>query len=185
MGRLSSPLFRVVAVGVCFLLNALALHLLLRGHHAPGGGFIAGLATAVSLLLLLLAEGLERTRQVLRVEPLHLAVAGLALALLTGLVPMVAGHPVLEHFWLRSAAHPQVPAVEVGTVLLFDVGVFLVVVGVMARLFLTLGRASDDEIALLPSEQADFASPDEEPIEAHPPPAGATTPKSPPQSHAA
>jgi NADH:ubiquinone oxidoreductase subunit 5 (subunit L)/multisubunit Na+/H+ antiporter MnhA subunit/multisubunit Na+/H+ antiporter MnhB subunit len=158
-----SVIFVAVGKGAFILLNVFALYLLLRGHNLPGGGFIAGLVTAISFVMLSLALGWEKLDRVLRLDPVALAVGGLGLALVSGAMPMFWGRPFLEQFM----THVQVPflgEVHVGTTLLFDAGVFLVVVGVTCKLLFVL-RMSDGRGGLSAAEQVRYASPVEEPIE--------------------
>ena len=100
----------------------LALYLTLRGHNSPGGGFIGGLTFAAGLILEMLAVGRRRFLALIGVKGHVLYSIGLALALVTGLVPMLFGLP-----FLTSAV---VQSVHFSTATFFDLGVFLVVVGV-------------------------------------------------------
>ncbi len=157
-----SVIFRAVGSVLFFLINVFSVYLLLRGHNLPGGGFIGGLGSALSLIMLSLAFGVERTQRILRVDPVRLAVAGLLLAVLTALLPVLVGEPFLRHF------HFKLPGrIEVGTPLLFDLGVFLVVVGVSAKLIFVLARPNAGLTALAPGEWRRYAAPLEEPIEKH------------------
>jgi multicomponent Na+:H+ antiporter subunit B len=111
----------VPAIIVC------AAALFLRGHHLPGGGFSAGLLVVASSALLLLAFGSERVRETLRASARALLAGGLALALLSGLVGALAGEAFLTGVW--SAVPLGANLVKVGTPLVFDAGVLLVVIG--------------------------------------------------------
>lgn len=165
MNRLRSyPFERLVRV-LFFLVNGVALYLLLRGHNLPGGGFIAGLASAISLILLSLALGVEATRRVMLGDPVHLAGTGLALALLTGLAPVLWGRPFLEHFHLHLEPVPLLGAVHVGTPLLFDVGVYLLVIGITSKLIFVLSQSTAGLRALLLQDERRYSSPLESPIE--------------------
>lgn len=75
-----------------FLILLFSLYLLLRGHNAPGGGFIAGVMTALGLLLQAIAADLRHVRRVLRVDPRLLIGLGLLTSLTTGLVPLLLGY---------------------------------------------------------------------------------------------
>lgn len=161
---LNSPLYKAVAVVGVFVVNVFAIYLLLRGHNLPGGGFIAGLATAVSMIMLSLAIGLEEIHQVLRFEPVRLAAAGLCLAALTGTIPLVVGRPYLEHFNTYFNI-PLVGEVALGTPLLFDIGVYLLVVGVTTKIVFVLATSTQGFRALVKEEEARFSSPLEQPIE--------------------
>ncbi len=160
-----SYIFKAVVRFLFFPLNVFALYLLLRGHNLPGGGFIAGLATAISLILLSLAIGLEELHRVMRFDPVRLAVAGLALATLSGIVPPLFGRPFLEHFDAHLAHLPLIGDLHVGTPLAFDVGVYLVVVGITGKIIFTLGKSAERLRALVAEEEARYSSPVEQPIE--------------------
>ena len=116
--------FRVLARPVVFVLIALGVHLFLRGHNAPGGGFIAGLVIAVASLLLRMAVD----RPLLSFAPKALIPWGLLLAFLTGVVPMALGEPFLTSAF--GYLHwPFIGEFEWATAVFFDTGVFLVVIG--------------------------------------------------------
>lgn len=119
------------------ILLLLAAYLFLRGHNEPGGGFIAGLAAAAAIQLQILSVGDEpvRDRYGRYLHPL----AGLGL--LIALVAAIMG--LLDGGYFRSLwAKVQLGEVELelGTPLLFDVGVFLVVFAVIVSFLLTLAR---------------------------------------------
>jgi multisubunit Na+/H+ antiporter MnhB subunit len=120
---MSSFLLRQVARGVLPVTVLFAVYLLLRGHDAPGGGFVAGLVTSAAIILHALAG--EAPREGGRPPRVgHSVWIGLLVAAGTGLVAVVAGDPFLthSHFDVGSALH-------LSTTLLFDAGVYLVVVG--------------------------------------------------------
>lgn len=164
MRNADSLILRAVAAFLFFLINVFAIYLLLRGHNLPGGGFIGGLGSALSFILLCLAFGVERTQKVLRVDPVRIAVAGLLLALGTAMLPMLVGDAFLKHTHLKFDAI-FLGHISVGTPLFFDVGVFLVVVGVTTKLIFVLVRSSTGLVALESHERARYASPMESPIE--------------------
>ena len=109
------------------LLGLFALDLFLRGHNAPGGGFIAGLLAAAAVVLRYLALGRDREREN-RDAPLNLITCGLALALSTAAAPLFWGLPFFTHTFGHLTL-PLVGQVEWATAALFDLGVLLVVVG--------------------------------------------------------
>jgi multicomponent K+:H+ antiporter subunit A len=116
-------------------LNLFAVHLFWRGHQLPGGGFVAGLVTSLSLVWMALARGRTHARRCLPMEPLHLAVTGLLVALGTTALPMLFG----QAFFTHSMRGP------VGTPLFFDGGVALVVIGVASEiLFLALPAPAEE-----------------------------------------
>ena len=71
------------------------------GTTSPAGGFVGGLVAATAFALVLLSEGLEAARRLLRVDPLAFVAAGLAVALASGLPPLVRGWPYMTGLWLK------------------------------------------------------------------------------------
>jgi multisubunit Na+/H+ antiporter MnhB subunit len=118
------------------LLLLFALFLLLRGHNAPGGGFVAGLVVAAAFVLHTMAYGSAATRRALVVSPPLLLPIGLLVALISGLPAVMLGRPFMSGVWTTVGAGPG--AVALGTPLLFDIGVFLAVIGVVLTIVLTL-----------------------------------------------
>jgi multicomponent Na+:H+ antiporter subunit A len=123
--------FAVAAAPLFWLLLIASLVILWRGHDQPGGGFVGGLVAALAFAVLSLARGPAAAGRALRISPLALAGAGLALALVSGLPGMIGGQPYLTHLWWEPAYLPKL-----GTTVAFDLGVYLVVLGaVLAFLF--------------------------------------------------
>lgn len=131
----------VLQTGARLLLAVLVLasaFMLWRGHNEPGGGFIGGLFAASAVVLYLLAFRRAAAERLLRVSPRLGLPVGLAIAVGSGLVGVVlAGMPFLTGQWM------SVGGLKLGTPLLFDVGVFLVVVGFVLTIVLALERAGD------------------------------------------
>ncbi len=107
-----------------WLVLAMSILILLRGHNEPGGGFVGGLVGALAFAILTLAEGADRAGRTMRFHPMAIAGLGLALALASGLAP---GCPYLDHSW--GTIGPAGVSLKVGTTILFDVGVYLAVLG--------------------------------------------------------
>jgi len=118
------------------LLLVFAVFLLFRGHNEPGGGFVAGLVVAVAFVLRLLAQGPRAARDALLVSPKHLLGVGLLVALASGFVPVALGRPFLTAVWVPLG--PEHWELLVGTPLLFDIGVCLVVIGVVLTMTFSL-----------------------------------------------
>ncbi|MFQ3670657.1 MAG: MnhB domain-containing protein, partial [Verrucomicrobiia bacterium] len=159
-----SFMLRAAASVLLFVLNLFAIYLLLRGHNFPGGGFIGGLASAMAILLYGLAVGFERAEAQLGFGPIKMAALGLGLAVVTSMVPMLVGQTYFEH----SMFHLELPffgELHVGTTLLFDVGVFLVVVGITVKIIFVIARSTSGLPALLPAGIARYSARLEEPIE--------------------
>jgi multicomponent Na+:H+ antiporter subunit A len=132
-GGRTSPIFRTAARLLMPLLLLFSVFLLLRGHNEPGGGFVAGLVGAAAFALYAIAYGVPPARGALLVRPLTLLGAGLLIALVSGLPAMVRGQPYLTAQWVLGP-------VAIGTPLVFDIGVFLVVAGVVLMMVFTLAE---------------------------------------------
>jgi len=128
---------RTVARAVFFLVLLFALHLLWRGHNLPGGGFIAGLTTSAAMVLYRVAFG----RPVTTINPRALLPWGLGVAGVTGLVPMLAGQPFLKSAF-GYVTTPVTGEFEWATAFVFDVGVYLVVIGTTVGIVDTLATAA-------------------------------------------
>lgn len=130
----------ILSVAVRSLLPLLLLFsvfLLIRGHNEPGGGFVGGLVAAAAFALYAIAEGVAKVRQTLRVDPRVLIGAGLFVALSSGLLSLLQGKPFMTGLWYKQA----VPVLgKLGTPVLFDTGVYLVVVGIILTIILTLAE---------------------------------------------
>jgi multicomponent Na+:H+ antiporter subunit A len=129
----ASPIFQTAARLLMPLLLVFSVFLLLRGHDQPGGGFVGGLVAASAFALYAIACGVQQARGALPVRPLTLLGTGLLVALVSGLPAVFRGQPFLSALW---AAEP----VALGTPYLFDLGVFLVVAGVVLMMIFTLAE---------------------------------------------
>ncbi len=118
-----------------------AVFVLLRGHNAPGGGFVGGLLAASAFALYVFAYGIREARKVLRVQPLSLIAAGLALSLGSALIaPLFFRLPLMTGIWGEF----EIPGIgKLGTPLFFDIGVMLVVIGVTLLIVFTLADEDD------------------------------------------
>jgi len=115
-----------------------AVFILLRGHNQPGGGFIAGLITAVALIVQYLANGTHWTHQRMPSDSHPLIAWGLAIATFTGLASWWFGAPFLTSTY-GHLNWPIVGEFELASAMAFDLGVFLVVVGATLMILLNLG----------------------------------------------
>ena len=121
------------------LLLLFAVFLLIRGHNQPGGGFVGGLVVAASFILYSIAFGVDAARRALLVGPSRLLGVGLLAALLSGVPGVVVGQPFMTAVWTTIGAGST--ALHVGTPLVFDIGVFLAVIGVVLTIVFTLADA--------------------------------------------
>jgi multicomponent Na+:H+ antiporter subunit B len=125
---MSSLILQTTARVVEPLLVFVSVFFLLAGHDTPGGGFVGGLTAASAYALHAIAFGIGSARRALRVDPRTLTGAGLLLAALVAILPLAGGRPPLTTAWTELRV-PGLTAVHLGTPLLFDLGVYLVVVG--------------------------------------------------------
>ena len=122
------------------LLLLFSLFLLQRGHNEPGGGFVGGLVAAAGFALYTIAFTVREARQALRVRPRTLIATGLLVAAGAGVPGLLAKGPYLSGLWLPGA----IPGVgKVGTPLIFDVGVYLLVVGITLSIVFSLAEEEE------------------------------------------
>jgi len=134
----------VPAVFVRLLLpiaGVIAAYLFMRGHNAPGGGFVAGLVIAIAFIMQYLVAGPAWVEAQLRLNPVRWTGMGLLCAALTGVGAIVMGYPFLT----THTAHLSLPVVgeiHVPTAIFFDAGVFAVVVGATLLILIALAHQS-------------------------------------------
>ncbi|MBN2528049.1 MAG: Na+/H+ antiporter subunit B [Deltaproteobacteria bacterium] len=138
--KLPSIILRVMQHWLVPLLVVVSLFLLLRGHDEPGGGFAGGLMAAAAVILVALAETPTEARRLLRLHPTTLIALGLLVALVAGLIGPLTGKAFLTAVWLK--ADVGLFYFKAGTPLLFDIGVYLVVVGAVSTFALEIEEAA-------------------------------------------
>jgi multicomponent Na+:H+ antiporter subunit B len=121
------------------LLLLFAVFLLMRGHNQPGGGFVAGLVVAASFILYSIAFGVAAARRALLIGPSTLLGVGLLVAFGSGLPALVFGKAFMTAIWITITTSST--PLQVGTPLVFDIGVFLAVIGVVLTIVFTLAEA--------------------------------------------
>ncbi|WP_028035415.1 monovalent cation/H+ antiporter subunit A [Chelativorans sp. J32] len=119
----------------------LAAYIFLRGHDLPGGGFAAGIAMAIGFLLQYLAGGTRWVEERLRILPVRWIGAGLLVSTLTGIGSWLFGYPFLTSSF-RYVEIPLIGQVPVASALLFDLGVFLLVVGATVLMLIAIAHQS-------------------------------------------
>jgi multisubunit Na+/H+ antiporter MnhB subunit len=119
----------------------LSVYLLFAGHNQPGGGFVGGLVAGAAMALVYVAGGIDDVRTVARVQPWTVLGVGLLIAAGTALAPLVTGGALLEHGKVELDP-PLLGHVKVTSTLVFDIGVYVLVVG----LVLMVLEAFGDEI---------------------------------------
>jgi multicomponent Na+:H+ antiporter subunit B len=119
------------------LLLLFSIFVLLRGHNEPGGGFVGGLVAASAFALYAIAFNAASARHMLRIDPHYLIGLGLLLTAAGGSLGLVTGQPFLTGLWSVY----ELPGLgKIGTPLIFDVGVYLVVGGVTLLIVFSLAE---------------------------------------------
>ncbi|MFM2075683.1 MAG: Na(+)/H(+) antiporter subunit [Pseudomonadota bacterium] len=143
-------LLRVAASVVLPMALVFSIYIFMRGHNLPGGGFIAGLITAVALVLQFMSLGQARAEMLMKAQAggrfVRWIGAGLGIAGLTGIGAFVLGRPFLT----SAFGHPVVGVLgelPLATAALFDLGVYLTVVGSTLLTLSVLGAATKEGAA--------------------------------------
>lgn len=122
------------------ILILFSFFMLLRGHYHPGGGFVGGLVASIAFVLHSFTHGTEGTLKLLRYHPRVLIPFGLALAALSMFAPILFGLPAMTGLWMDE----PFPVIGlIGSALFFDIGVYLVVIGVVLTILFTISQYSD------------------------------------------
>lgn len=137
-----SVIFEVVVRLLFHTMLVYSIYLLFSGHNAPGGGFAAGLVTGIALIVRYLAGGRYELGEAAPVQPGLLLGLGLFLSAGVGLVAQLAGGSVLQS-WILDIHVPVIGDIHLVTSLFFDIGVYLVVVGLVLDILRSLGAEID------------------------------------------
>lgn len=129
-------IFRTAAPYLTTLMLMFSVFVLLRGHNEPGGGFIGGLIAASAFAIYGIAFGVPAVRRALYFHPMTVSGAGLLLAALSGWFSFAFGVPFLTGLWTSPSLLGV--SVDISTVMTFDIGVYLVVVGAITSIALAL-----------------------------------------------
>lgn len=124
---------------VFFMIVFFSVHIFFAGHYTPGGGFVGGLLTSSAIVLLLLAYDLKTLRAILPINYMYVVASGLIIAIATAAFPMFVGKSFFTHFFDYFTL-PIIGKTSLHTAALFDLGVFLVVVGVTMTIIQTIGE---------------------------------------------
>ena len=126
---------------LCPILMAMAIAFLYRGHNDPGGGFIGGLLFTAALILKILAIGAEEFEKHLWMKPKNFLMTGLIMAFAAGIMPLFVGKAFLQSLWFPTFSLPILGDVHIGSPLLFDLGVFMVVIGFVLTVIIDFEEA--------------------------------------------
>jgi len=135
-------IFRTAAPYLTALMLLFSIFVLLRGHNEPGGGFIGGLIAASAFAIHGIAFGVPTVRRAMHFHPLAISGFGLLLATMSGLVSLGFGVPFLTGLWTSPSLLGVY--VDLSTVMVFDIGVYLVVVGSITSIALGLEDREDE-----------------------------------------
>ncbi len=127
-----------VAVKIVFpILLIVSVLILFRGHNEPGGGFIGGLLAASAFILKTFVFGAEETERFMIVKPMIIIFSGLFIAFFSSALPLFSGAVFFEGMW----ADYYLPIIgRPGTPLLFDFGIYLVVIGVVCKIIFSISE---------------------------------------------
>ncbi|WP_221564626.1 Na(+)/H(+) antiporter subunit B [Alkalihalobacillus sp. TS-13] len=137
--RSNDIILKTTSTIIVFVILAFSVNLFFAGHNAPGGGFIGGLMAASAFILLYITFGLKTMKKVLRVNFRYFIAAGLLIAFATGVGSFIFGQPFLSH----TFGHFHLPLLgdtELATAVMFDIGVYLTVIGVTMTIILTIAE---------------------------------------------
>ncbi len=131
-----SLIFNTTAHIVSTLMLVFSLYLLLRGHNEPGGGFIGALIAVIGFALLMFAESPKYVRERMHYSPLGIAMFGILLSFIAGLMGLAFNLPFLTGLWWKDI-------LPLGTPLLFDVGIYFAVIGGVMGVLLHVNEVLD------------------------------------------
>ncbi|MCE4050974.1 MULTISPECIES: Na(+)/H(+) antiporter subunit B [Bacillaceae] len=123
---------------VLFIILIFSVFIFFTGHYTPGGGFVGGLLTSGAIVLLLLAFDLKTVKKILPFNYMYMIATGLLFSIGTGAGALLFNIPFLTHAY----THIDIPILgdlSLHTATIFDLGVFLVVVGVTMTIIQTIG----------------------------------------------
>lgn len=139
---MNTLIFRTVAPYLTSLMVLFSIFVLLRGHNEPGGGFIGGLIAASAFAIYGIACGVSPVRRAIYFHPMGIAGFGLLLASIAGLLSLFFHVPFMTGLWVKLSIFEE--PIDLSTVLMFDIGVYLVVVGTITSVALALEERSRD-----------------------------------------
>ncbi|MCT1903836.1 Na(+)/H(+) antiporter subunit B [Oceanobacillus sojae] len=142
MQKPNNMMLQTLARLIILIILSFSIYLLLAGHNSPGGGFVGGLMTASAILILYLSFDLKSIQKAIKFDYIKIIGIGLLFASLTGVVSMLFGFPFLKQFFDYFTL-PILGEVELTTAMVFDLGVYFVVLASALTIILTI--AEDDK----------------------------------------
>ncbi|MGD7025223.1 Na(+)/H(+) antiporter subunit B [Rossellomorea vietnamensis] len=136
--KTNDVILQTVTTIVSFIIILFSIQLFFAGHYTPGGGFIGGLMTSGALVLLLLAFDIKTVNTILPIDYRLLTAIGLLLAVGTGAGALLFDVPFLTHAY--DYFHlPLLGETSLHTAVIFDTGVYFVVIGITMTIIQTIG----------------------------------------------
>ncbi|WP_068317221.1 Na+/H+ antiporter subunit B [Polycladidibacter hongkongensis] len=139
---MNTVIFRTVAPFLTALMLLFSVFVLLRGHNEPGGGFIGGLIAVSAFAILGIACGVAAVRRALVMHPMSVAASGLLLAVASVLPSLFKSQAAMTSQWLEFTLFDT--PIALSTPMFFDIGVYLVVVGAITSIALSLEERESD-----------------------------------------
>ncbi|GGX43567.1 monovalent cation/H+ antiporter subunit A [Saccharospirillum salsuginis] len=136
----------VISQSLLPLALLVSAYIFLRGHNLPGGGFIAGLITSIAIIQQYIAHGVDWLKDRLKLDYQKVIGSGLFIAVATGIGSWIWGKPFLTS-WYDYLTWPVVGKFEVASAILFDLGVYLTVIGATMLILANLGQLTTSERA--------------------------------------
>ncbi len=137
--RTNDVMLQTATKVVTFIILMFAVHIFFAGHYTPGGGFVGGLLTTSAIVLLMLAFDIETVKKILPINYVTMTAVGLLLALATAAGAIVFDVPFFTHAFGYFDL-PLFGKTSLHSAMLFDAGVYLVVVGVTMTIIQTIGE---------------------------------------------
>ncbi|MBU9673976.1 Na(+)/H(+) antiporter subunit B [Planococcus sp. CP5-4] len=137
--RTNDVMLQTATKVVTFIILMFAVHIFFAGHYTPGGGFVGGLLTASAIVLLMLAFDIPTVKKIIPINYVVLSAVGLLIAIATASASIVFDVPFFTHAYDYFDL-PLFGETSLHSALLFDIGVYLVVVGVTMTIIQTIGE---------------------------------------------
>ena len=133
------PILAMISQSLLPLALLVSFYIFLRGHNMPGGGFIAGLITSVAIIQQYIAHGVNWITPRIKVDYQILIALGVLIAALTGIGSWFFDRPFMTT-WFDYFDIPMIGEIELASALIFDLGVYLTVVGATLLILANLGK---------------------------------------------
>ncbi|PSL32907.1 multisubunit sodium/proton antiporter MrpB subunit [Planomicrobium soli] len=137
--RTNDVMLQTATKVVTFIILMFAVHIFFAGHYTPGGGFVGGLLTTSAIVLLMLAFDVKTVKKILPINYVIMTAVGLLIAIATAAASIIFDVPFFTHAYDYFDL-PLFGKTSLHSAMLFDAGVYLVVVGVTMTIIQTIGE---------------------------------------------